>query len=175
MRPERLVPGPIGFSKELWIEDDFSENPPKGYRKTALATEEKPAAPVRLRHAYVVEATHVDRDENGKVIAVHAKYYPGNQERLWKEQTISKPKQLFTGFRRKDSLPAEIRLYDRLFSLEHPDEGGKDFRELLTPDSKTILKSYVETSLKNAKPEDKFQFERNGYYVADQKTLHLAI
>ncbi len=159
----------LGFSKELWIEeDDFSENPPKGYRRLTLATEEKPASPVRLRHAYVIEATHVDRDENGKVIAVHATYYPETKSGSEGANNI-KTKAAIHWLSQKDSLPAEIRLYDRLFSLEHPDEGGKDFRELLTPDSKTILKSYVETSLKNAKPEDKFQFERNGYYVADQK------
>lgn len=56
-----------------------------------------------------------------------------------------------------------------MFAVEHPDASDKDFRELLTPNSKVILKSYVEPSLKEAKPEDRFQFERNGYYVADQK------
>lgn len=159
----------LKFSKELWIEqDDFSENPPKGYRRLTLATEEKPALPVRLRHAYVIEATHVDKDENGNIVAVHAKYYPETKSGSEGANNI-KTKAAIHWLSKEDALPAEIRLYDRLFTLEHPDEGGQDFRELLNKNSKTILQSYVETSLKDAKPEDKFQFERNGYYVADQK------
>ena len=69
----------------------------------------------------------------------------------------------------KDALPATIRLYDRLFTVPKPDAGEVDFRELINKNSKTVMQSYVEPSLKDAKPEDRFQFERNGYYVADQK------
>jgi glutaminyl-tRNA synthetase len=62
-----------------------------------------------------------------------------------------------------------VRLYDRLFTDEQPDAGGKDYRDLLNLDSKTVLRSFVEASLANAQPDDKFQFERNGYFVADRK------
>jgi glutaminyl-tRNA synthetase len=62
-----------------------------------------------------------------------------------------------------------VRLYDRLFSDPQPDAGGKDFRTLLNPDSKKVLRAQVEAGLANAQPDDKFQFERNGYFVADRK------
>ena len=65
--------------------------------------------------------------------------------------------------------PAEVRLYDRLFTDPQPDAGGKDFLTLLNPGSKRVLSAYVEASLANAQPDDKFQFERNGYFVADRK------
>ena len=157
------------FSKELWIErSDFSENPPKGYRRLTLATAEKPAIPVRLRHAYVVEATSVEKDADGKVVTVHAKYYPETRSGSAGANNV-KTKAAIHWLSCKEALPAEIRLYDRLFSVPKPDSGEEDFRTLINKDSKTVCKSYVEPSLKLAKPEDRFQFERNGYYVADQK------
>ncbi len=68
-----------------------------------------------------------------------------------------------------DSIPAEIRVFDRLFTDPYPDTGDKDFRALINPNSKQVLRAYVEPSLAHAKPDDKFQFERNGYFVADRK------
>ena len=72
------------------------------------------------------------------------------------------------------SLPAEVRLYDRLFTDPHPDAGGKDFLTLLNPDSKRVLNAFVEASLAKAQPDEKFQFERNGYFVADRKDYSTA-
>ncbi len=157
------------FSKELWIEeDDFSENPPKGYRRFTLASGDTPAQAVRLRHAYVARATSVEKDSSGKVLVVHAEYYPETKSGSDGANLI-KTKAAIHWLSAKEALPAEIRLFDRLFTEDHPDEGGRDFRELINPNSKTVLQSYVEPSLKEAKPEDRFQFERNGYYVADIK------
>ncbi len=159
----------LSFGKELWIEEnDFSENPPKGYRRLTLANGETPAQKVRLRHAYVIEATSVEKDENGKITTIHAKYYPQTKSGTDGANDI-KTKAAIHWLSVADSIPAEIRLYDRLFNVEQPDSGDKDFRKYLTPNSKQVLHSYVEPSLKEAKPEDRFQFERNGYYVADQK------
>jgi glutaminyl-tRNA synthetase len=73
-----------------------------------------------------------------------------------------------SGIPGSDAVNAEIRLYDRLFSTEHPDAGGKDFLEALNPNSLQTITAYVEPSLAQAKPDDKFQFERHGYFVADR-------
>ena len=67
-----------------------------------------------------------------------------------------------------DALPAELRLYDRLFTEPQPDAGGKDFKASLNPGSKRVVRGYIEPSLANARPDDKFQFERHGYFVADR-------
>ncbi len=159
----------LKFTKELWIEaDDFSEYPPAGYRRMTLPNGDTPAQNVRLRHAYVIRATSVDKDSDGNITAVHAEYFPETKSGSAGANSV-KAKAAIHWLSVDEALPAKIRLYDRLFTLDHPDEGGKDFRELLNPDSKTVLDSYVEPSLRDAKPEDRFQFERNGYYVADIK------
>ena len=159
----------LSFGKELWIErSDFAEEPPKGYRRLTLATADKPAMPVRLRHAYIVQATSVEKDADGKITAVHAEYFPETKSGTDGANSI-KTKAAIHWLSVKDALPATIRLYDRLFTVPKPDAGEVDFRELINKNSKTVMQSYVEPSLKDAKPEDRFQFERNGYYVADQK------
>ena len=169
--PQHLERGSrkLSFGKELWIErSDFAEEPPKGYRRLTLATADKPAMPVRLRHAYVVQATSVEKDSDGKITAVHAEYFPETKSGTDGANSI-KTKAAIHWLSVKDALPATIRLYDRLFTVPKPDAGEVDFRELINKNSKTVMQSYVEPSLKDAKPEDRFQFERNGYYVADQK------
>ncbi len=159
----------LSFGKELWIErSDFAEEPPKGYRRLTLATADKPAMPVRLRHAYVVQATSVEKDADGKITAVHAEYFPETKSGTDGANSI-KTKAAIHWLSVKDALPATIRLYGRLFTVPKPDAGEVDFRDLINKNSKTVMQSYVEPSLKDAKPEDRFQFERNGYYVADQK------
>ncbi len=169
LKPERGT-RPLLFNGELWIEeDDFSDNPPKGYRRFTLPKEDgTPGQAVRLRHAYVARATSVERDADGNVTTVHAEYYPETKSGTAGANSV-KAKAAIHWLSTKEAVPAEIRLYDRLFTADQPDEGGQDFRELINKNSKTILNSYVEPSLKEAKPEDRFQFERNGYYSADQK------
>ena len=169
--PQHLERGSrkLSFGKELWIErSDFAEEPPKGYRRLTLATADKPTMPVRLRHAYVVQATSVEKDSDGKITAVHAEYFPETKSGTDGANSI-KTKAAIHWLSVKDALPATIRLYDRLFTVPKPDAGEVDFRELINKNSKTVMQSYVEPSLKDTKPEDRFQFERNGYYVADQK------
>ncbi len=159
----------LKFSKELWIESaDFSLNPPKGYRRMTLAQDGKEAMAVRLRHGYVVRATSVEKDENGKVITVHAEYFPDTKSGSSGSNNI-KVKAAIHWLSSVEALPAEIRSYGRLFTEAHPDAGEKDFRELVNRDSKLVYQSYVEPALREASPEDRFQFERNGYYVADKK------
>jgi glutaminyl-tRNA synthetase len=159
----------IAFTRELWIEaDDFMENAPADFFRLALGKGGAPGQPVRLRHAYVVRATSVEKDASGRVLAVHAEYLPETRSGTPGANSI-KTKTAIHWLPVADSLPAEVRLYERLFTDPQPDAGGKDFRTLINPNSKQVLAAQVEASLANAQPDDKFQFERVGYFVADRK------
>ncbi len=159
----------ITFSRELWIEEsDFAEVPPKGFRRLTVPADGTPAKPVRLRYGFVIEPTSFDKDESGKVVAVHANYLP--ETRSGTEGSMSvKTKATIHWLDAKTAVPAEIRVYDRLFNVPHPDEGEGNFLDRLTPNSKTVLTSFVEPAAAKAERDDKFQFERNGYFVADRE------
>ena len=159
----------ISFSRELWIEEgDFAEVPPKGFRRLTVPADSTPAKPVRLRYGYVIVPTSFEKDESGRVTAVHAEYLP--ETRSGSEGSMSvKTKATIHWLDAKTAVPAEIRVYDRLFNVPHPDEGEGSFLDRLTPDSKTVLSSYVEPAAAAAARDDKFQFERNGYFVADRE------
>lgn len=159
----------ITFSKELWIEEeDFAEVPPKGYRRLTIPTDGTEAKPVRLRYGYVVVPTSFDEDESGKVVAVHAKYLPETKSGTDGSMSV-KTKATIHWLDAKTAVPAEIRVYDRLFNVPHPDEGEGNFLDRLTPNSKEVLASYVEPAVANVEPDTKFQFERNGYFVSDRE------
>lgn len=159
----------ITFSKELWIEEeDFAEVPPKGYRRLTIPTDGSEAKPVRLRYGYVVVPTSFDKDESGKVVAVHAKYLPETKSGTDGSMSV-KTKATIHWLDAKTAVPAEIRVYDRLFNVPHPDEGEGNFLDRLTPNSKEVLASYVEPVAANVAADTKFQFERNGYFVADRE------
>lgn len=159
----------ITFSRELWIEEsDFAELPPKGFRRLTVPVDGTPAKPVRLRYGFVIVPTSFDKDESGKVVAVHANYLP--ETRSGTEGSMSvKTKATIHWLDAKTAVPAEIRVYDRLFNVPHPDEGEGNFLDRLTPNSKTVLSSFVEPAAAKAERDDKFQFERNGYFVADRE------
>ena len=159
----------ISFSRELWIEEgDFAEVPTKGFRRLTVPADGTPAKPVRLRYGYVIVPTSFEKDESGRVTAVHAEYLP--ETRSGSEGSMSvKTKATIHWLDAKTAVPAEIRVYDRLFNVPHPDEGEGSFLDRLTPDSKTVLSSYVEPAAAAAARDDKFQFERNGYFVADRE------
>jgi glutaminyl-tRNA synthetase len=159
----------LPFGRELWIEaEDFMEHAPKDYFRLALGKDGAPGNPVRLRFAYVVRATSVEKDAAGNVTAVHAQYLPETRSGSPGQNSV-KTKTAIHWLPVQASVPAEVRLYDRLFVAAQPDASEKNFLELLNRDSKTVLRSFVEASLANAQPDDKFQFERNGYFVADRK------
>lgn len=159
----------ITFSKELWIEEeDFAEVPPKGYRRLTIPTDGTEAKPVRLRYGYVIVPTSFDKDESGKVVAVHAKYLPETKSGTDGSMSV-KTKATIHWLDAKTAVPAEIRVYDRLFNVPHPDEGEGNFLDRLTPNSKEVLASYVEPAVANVEPDTKFQFERNGYFVSDRE------
>ena len=159
----------ITFSRELWIEEsDFAEVPPKGFRRLTIPADGSPAKPVRLRYGYVIVPTSFEKDASGKVIAVHANYLP--ETRSGTEGSMSvKTKATIHWLDAKTAKAAEVRVYDRLFCEPNPEAGEGSFLDRLTPNSKTILQSCVEPCTAEAKPDDKFQFERSGYFVADRK------
>lgn len=155
---KRLVP----FSRELFIEqDDFMENPPhKFFRMT-------PGQEVRLKGAYIVKCTGVVKNAEGEITEVHCTYDPDT--RSGGPQAGRKVKGTLHWVSAAHAIDAEVRLYDRLFSDEDP-SGHKDIdpREYLNPDSLTILRGCkVEPSLADARPLDKFQFQRIGYFCVD--------
>jgi glutaminyl-tRNA synthetase len=159
----------IPFGRELWIEaDDFMENAPADYFRLSLGKSGAPGNPVRLRFAYVVRATRVEKDAAGNITVVHAEYLPETRSGSPGQNSV-KTRTAIHWLPVAASVPAEVRLYDRLFTEAQPDASEHSFLERLNRDSKTVLRSYVEASLANAQPDDKFQFERNGYFVADRR------
>jgi glutaminyl-tRNA synthetase len=150
------------IGKEVWIErDDFAEVPPKGYKRLTLGSM------VRLKGGFVVECTGCSKDANGVVTEVHAKVFPETKSGTAGSDSV-KAKGVITWVGVADGVQAEVRLYDRLFSAPQPDAGGKDFLQVLNPHSLQVVQAYVEPSLLQAAPDQKFQFERLGYFVADR-------
>ncbi|WP_186103724.1 glutamine--tRNA ligase/YqeY domain fusion protein [Burkholderia gladioli] len=159
--PERGV-RTFPISRELWIErEDFQEVPPKGYFRLF------PGNKVRLRYGYVIECTGFDKDEQGHVTAVHCNYFPDSRSGTEGANNY-KVKGTIHWLSAAAAVPAEVRIYDRLFREAHPDAGGRNYLEALNPDSKKIMQAYVEPGTESAVPEARYQFERHGYFVADR-------
>ena len=150
------------LTRELWIEqDDFMAEPVKGFFRLFVGNK------VRLRYGFVIECTSFDVDELGNVIAVHANYFADSKSGTEGSNNY-KVKGNIHWLSDASAVPAEIRVYDRLFNDAHPDAGGKDFLQALNPDSKHITQGMVEQSIANAAAETHFQFERHGYFVTDK-------
>lgn len=153
----------LPFSRNLWIErEDFCEAPPKGYFRLA------PGAEVRLRYAYVVRCTGVERDASGTITAVHCDYDPDTRSGT-PGAAARKVRGNIHWLAATHARPAQVRLYDRLFAVPHPEAGGRDWRECLNPASKSVVTALVEPDLATATPDQRFQFERHGYFVADRE------
>jgi glutaminyl-tRNA synthetase len=151
------------IGKEVWIErTDYEELPSKGFFRLY------PGNKVRLKYGHVIECTGATKDAAGNVTQVHATLVPDTKSGTPGSDAV-KVKGVITWVAVADALPAEVRLYDRLFKDEHPDAGGKDYLAALNPDSLKVITAYVEPSLASAQPDEKFQFERHGYFVADRK------
>ncbi len=165
--PEDLSMGTrkVPFSKVLYIErDDFMENPPKKFYRLA------PGREVRLRYAYYITCTDVVKDPNtGEILEIHCTYDP--ETRGGQSPDGRKVLGTIHWVSAKHCFESEIRLYDRLFTKEDPNdvEEGKTFLDYVNPNSLIITKGYCEPFLRNAKPEEKFQFERVGYFCVDYK------
>lgn len=152
---ERVIP----LTSEIYIDrKDFEEEPPKGFKRLI------PGSEVRLRHAYVIKCDEVIKDENGEVVELKCSIDP---ETLGKNPEGRKVKGVIHWVSATKGIPAEVRIYDRLFTESDP-ETGDDFLANLNPESLKVVQAVIEPALAEAKPEDRFQFEREGYFVADQ-------
>jgi glutaminyl-tRNA synthetase len=155
----------VQFSRELYIEqDDFREVPPPKYYRLSPGTE------VRLRYAYIIKCEKIIKDAQGKIKEIHCTYDPETKSGL--PTANRKVKATIHWVSAHDAVNAEVRLYDRLFIKENPDEfdEGKDFLSNLNPNSLQVLTHCkVEPMLGTSAPGDRFQFERTGYFCADVK------
>lgn len=150
------------IGREAWIErSDYEETPPQGFFRLF------PGNKVRLKYGYIIECTGAVKDSSGRVTEVHATLIPDTKSGTPGSSSV-KVKGVITWVSAHDGLAAEVRMYDRLFVDPQPDAGGKDYLESLNPDSLKIVTAIVEPSLANAQPDEKFQFERHGYFVADR-------
>ena len=154
----------VPFSKELYIErEDFMEEAPKKFFRLTIGGE------VRLKSAYIIKATRVEKDENGEITTIYATYDEDSKSGSGTEASMRKVKGTLHWVSANHALPIEIRMYDRLFTHEQPDaEKETDFMEFVNKDSLKIIEGYAEPSLKNAKVEDHYQFQRIGYFTLDK-------
>jgi glutaminyl-tRNA synthetase len=150
------------LTNEVWIErEDFMETPPKGYHRLY------PGNKARLKYGYVIECTGCEKNAQGEITAVLARLVPDTKSGTPGADAV-KVKGVITWVSVATGIEAEVRLYDRLFTEAQPDAGGRDFLSVLNPNSKKVVTAYLEPGLAAAKPDDKFQFERHGYFVADR-------
>ena len=154
----------IEFSKELWIErEDFMEVAPKKFFRLTVGGE------VRLKNAYIIKCTGVRKNEEGEVEEIFCEYDENTKSGM--PDANRKVKATLHWLSRNHCLPAEVRLYDRLFTVENPSADERDFRELLNPNSLEIRRNcYVEKYLANFKPLDYLQFQRLGYFTLDKES-----
>jgi glutaminyl-tRNA synthetase len=149
----------VPFSRELYIErDDFLEDPPKGFYRLV------PGGRVRLRHAYVIQCEEVVKDTGGNVVELHCTYDPATLNHPPAQGPV---KGTIHWISAPHAVPAQMRLYDRLFSTADPEARDGDFTAGLNPDSLTVVQGYVEPSVLKDSPEVRYQFERLGYFWRD--------
>ena len=153
----------VTFSRELYIErSDFMEEPVKKYQRLYPGNE------VRIKSAYIVKCTGCEKDENGSVTAVYAEYDP--ETRGGNTPDGRKVRGTIHWANAGDCVDAEIRLYDNLFTVSDPDSEEGEFTDYINPDSLIVLKNCkLEKTLASAKPDDRFQFMRQGYFCLDNK------
>ena len=154
----------VPFSGELYIEkEDFKEEANKKFFRLKLGGE------VRLKNGYIIKAESCTKDTDGNIIEIQCTYDPKSKSGSGTEESLRKVKGTLHWVSIKHAIPAEVRLYDRLFTDETPDQHkDKDFMEFINPDSLQIITGFVEPSLLDAKVEDIFQFQRLGYFNIDK-------
>ena len=150
------------FTREIFIDqDDFKEEYSKKFKKKFT-----PGKRIRLRHSYVIEATSYEKDEQGNVVLVRANLIEGTLGT--NPADGDNPKGVVHWVSASHGIPAELRLYERLFTHASPDKTDGDFMEYVNTDSLNVVTAWVEPALANVGPENNFQFEREGYYVSDR-------
>ncbi|MFT4195306.1 glutamine--tRNA ligase/YqeY domain fusion protein [Ottowia sp.] len=163
--PHHPEMGERGFmlGREIWIErTDYEETPPKGFFRLF------PGNKVRLKYGYVIECLGATKNEAGGAGVVRANLLKDTKSGTPGADSV-KVKGVITWVGAHDGLPAEVRLYDRLFTEEQPDAGGRDYLSVLNPASLKTVQAVVEPGLGQAQPEDRFQFERHGFFIADRR------
>jgi glutaminyl-tRNA synthetase len=153
----------VPFSRELWIErEDFAEVPPKGFHRL------RPGGEVRLRGVGIVRCDEVVKDANGSVVALHCTLDPSSRQGL--PGAERKVKGTLHWVSAPHAVAAEVRLYERLFNVPAPDstEEGGDWLAHLNPEAKRVMQAWLEPAAAAAAPEQRYQFERLGYFVADR-------
>jgi glutaminyl-tRNA synthetase len=156
------------FTRELWIEaDDFMKEPIKGFFRLYPPIGDQPGSRVRLRHGFVVECTGFEIDAAGNVTQVNVTHFPDSKSGTAGSNNY-KVKGNIHWISAAEAIPAEVRLYDHLFSDPHPDSGDKNFLDAINPNSMQTIAAYLEPCMKDVEAEDRFQFERHGYFVADK-------
>ncbi|WP_294733512.1 glutamine--tRNA ligase/YqeY domain fusion protein [uncultured Flavobacterium sp.] len=156
----------VPFSKELYIErEDFKEEASRKYFRLTLGKE------VRLKNAYIIKGESVVKDEDGNITEIHCTYDSDSRSGSGSEASMRKVKGTLHWVSIQHAIEAEVRIYDRLFTNENPD-GNKevDFKEYINPNSLQIIKGYLEPSLKDVKAEERYQFQRLGYFCVDKDT-----
>ena len=156
----------IPFSRELYIEkEDFKEEANRKFFRLSLGKE------VRLKNAYIIKGESVVKNEAGEIVEIHCTYDPKSRSGSGTEESMRKVKGTLHWVSARHAIEAEVRLYDRLFTVESPDaDKEKDFLDFLNPESLKIITGYLEPGLKNAQPGDKFQFQRLGYFNVDKES-----
>ena len=171
-KPE-LGKRPVPFSRELWIErEDFMETPAKGYFRlfppgVTPDGDRRPGNRVRLRYGFVIECTGCDKDTSGNITAVRCNYFADSKSGTPGSDGY-KVKGNIHWVSARHAYRGEVRLYDRLFRVAHPSAGDRDFLLDLNPEAKKVSSAQLEPALQHALPEERFQFERHGYFVADR-------
>ncbi len=155
----------IMFTKELWMErDDFMEDAPKKFFRMT------PGREVRLKNAYIVKCTGCKKDDNGNVVEIYCEYDPDSKSGM--PGADRKVKSTLHWVSTKYSVKSEVRLYDRLFTVENPSADERDFRDLLNPDSLKVLDNcYVEPFAVDNESARYLQFQRIGYFVKDKDSI----
>ena len=150
------------FSKELWIErSDFRENADKKFFRLTVGRE------VRLKYAYIIKCTHIVKDEDGHIVEIHATYDPETKSGM--AQSNRKVKATIHWLSVDHAHPAEVRLFDKLFTVPEPDnaEEGKTFLDFINPESLIVKEAFIEKGMENDTQHPYYQFERIGYFCVD--------
>jgi glutaminyl-tRNA synthetase len=151
------------MSNELWIErEDFMEEPTKGYFRLF------PGNQVRLKYGFVVRCTGYSKTSDGRVEEVHCDYLPETKSGTPGAEAV-KAKGTIHWVSAAQACESEVRLYDRLFTTAHPGRESGSYLKDLNPSGKTVVRAFLEPSLREAKAEERFQFERHGYFVVDRR------
>jgi glutaminyl-tRNA synthetase len=164
VHPQRPELGLRSFSlgPALWIErEDFAEVPAKGFFRLF------PGNKVRLKYGVIVECTGCTKDGDGRIVAVQARVLPDTKSGTPGADAV-KVKGTITWVGAHEAIAAELRLYERLFTEDQPEAGGRDFKSVLNPASVRVVQGFVEPALGALAPETRLQFERHGYFVSDR-------